>query len=175
MRAKKVLTLIVLTLFLSSCGFQPRSDATFPMPLRVLYLNSNNPYGLFESELKKSLQSAGVTMVENPDQARFILQISQSNLALALASVGTSNQATIYNATYTVTMNLTNNKAQTLIPTQTIKSITTLIVNPQQALSSTNQAELVRQQLQRETIIKIFDILTSKQTQQAVYTHENKS
>jgi LPS-assembly lipoprotein len=174
MKIKSILILIFCTLLLSSCGFQLRGDATFPLPLRVLYLNSNNPYGLFEAELKKALQSTGVTMVENPDQTRFILQISQSDLALSAASVGTSSQATIYNATYTVAISLTNNKGGTIVPTEIIKSITTLIVNPQQALSSTNQADLVREQLQRETINKIFAILTSKQVREAVYTHENK-
>ena len=167
--------MVFCALLLSSCGFHLRSDQSLPTPLRVLYVNSDDPYGTFTANLKKSLQAVGVYLTKTPNESAYILQVSQTNLGLTTTSAGNSNQATIYTGNYSVQISLMNNKQKVLVPTQIVKSTTTFIVNPQQTLSSTNQNDLIAKQLQYETINKIFAILTSEQIQKAVRTsHENK-
>lgn len=157
---------------LFACGFQLRGANSLPPNLRVLSLKSNNPYGLFEANLKKSLEMVGVTLVAKPQDAPITLQILQTTLFSLPSSVGTSSQATVYTVSYEVKMALIDHTGKILMGPRDVTSSSTMTVNAQQEINTTNQLDILSQQLQQDVITQIFAILTSEQARQALAHHE---
>lgn len=155
--------LISLCLLIASCGFQWRGYNTIPPQLRTMYFTSNNPYGEFEARLKKSLQTTGITLVHSPHGAPVTLQILQTALSYNALSIGASSQATIYSVTYLVRLALLDKNGHTLVAPEDLTSTTNLTLSANQLLTTSNQIELTSQQLQRDIIVRIFDILSSEQ------------
>lgn len=176
LKSKFFASLLIFTaLILTGCGFHLRSDKELPLQLRVLYVHSSDPYGEFTLSLKKTLQQVGVTLVNSPQDAPATLDILQSSLAYPASTAGTSSQATVYVVTYTAILDLIDAKGKKIIANESVSSTTTMIVNAQQPLSSTNQLETTSQQLQRNVIMKIFDILSSPAAHQIPEKSKSKN
>lgn len=169
----KVFILSIVMSLLSSCCFHLRGENALPCPLRTIYIKSSNPYGEFEHKLRKAFLASHICVVPCSNHALFSLDINHTTLSYIPSSVGTSSQATVYKVTYAVEISLTDCRGKILMLPQTVKSSSTMIVNAQQALNSTNQIDVLSDQLQRETILKIFDILTSPRVCEIAYSHEN--
>lgn len=166
----KFILLILTCCVLSACGFHPRGDASLPPKLRLLYFTSTNPYGQFEQNLKKALQTVGVALVNSPTDAPVTLKILKTSLVSTPSSIGTSSQATVYTVTFDAQMTLLDSHGRVLYAPQDITSASTMIVNAQQVLNSTNQLDTLSQQLQQDVISQIFGILSSRQVANAVYS-----
>lgn len=165
------ISLVIFALLLNSCCFHLRSEAAYPCPLRVIYIKSNDPYGEFETKLKKAFATTKICVVKCPQDALYALEILHTNTSSLPSSVGTSSQATVYKVTFSAEIQLIDCRGKVIVSPQTVTSSSIMIVNAQQALSSTNQIDVLTAQLQRETIIKIFAILTSEQVCRAVNDH----
>ena len=176
---KRALILIICCCFLTACGFHLRNPGFIPPKLRVLYLTSNNPYGEFEGKLKQSLKSVGIVLVNSPTATPITLQILATSLSYYPTSIGTSNQAMIYDVSYSMQFQLTDAVGTVLYGPQTVYSATNLTLNANQIITSNNQINILSDQLQRDVINKLFNVLSSPAVQQAIQppikeAHENK-
>jgi len=151
---------------LASCGFHLRNQNILPANLRVLYLSSPKPYGEFTSQLRDTLETFNVVIVDHPQQARVTLHIIQSWLSHTTPSIGISNQARIYTFTHHVIFDLRNAKGKVISPAQTVTSSNTLTLNANQLLDTTDQARILANELQRENITKIINRLSSRRTRE---------
>jgi LPS-assembly lipoprotein len=159
---------LLACLCLTACGFELRHTPPLPPSLQTLYLQSSDPYGQFESMLKRSLQLAGVTVVSNSNQAPVTLSIQSKNFSSTATSIGTSSQARVYGLTYDVTYALTNHQGKTLIDSTTVSASGSITLNPNQLLESNGQQDQMIMQLQRNDIQQIIIQLGSKQSAQAI-------
>ncbi|MGB6975979.1 MAG: LPS assembly lipoprotein LptE [Gammaproteobacteria bacterium] len=164
----KSLIAVLTCLCLTACGFELRHQPPLPPSLQTLYLQSSDPYGQFESMLKQTLKLAGVTLVSNPNQAPFILNIQSKNFSTTDVSIGTSSQARVYSLTYEVTYALSNQQGKTLVGPRTVSASGSLTLNPNQLLESNGQQDQMIMQLQRQDIQQIIAQLGSKQVAQTV-------
>lgn len=163
----KIVNTLFLCLIITACGFHLRGESSIPMPLRVMYLKSNHPYGEFETKLKKTFKSTGITLIDDPQDA-VVFEIQQTSLSYRQLSIGTSNQATVYSVSYDVRFAIYDSKGHTLLPAQDISSTSNLTLAANQVLGASNQVDLLSQQLQHDIITRIFIILNSEELHQAL-------
>lgn len=164
-----IIFLYVISLFsLTACAFKLRGQNELPPALRVLYVESDDPYGQFNIKLQNTLRSSDVTLVDSPSSAKVILQISKPVLADRGVTIGSSNQTRIYNISYSVRYVLKTPQGKPILPPQTLTSSRSLTLSPNQLLESNNQLTLLEQEMQRELITLLFDRLTSQQVAQAL-------
>ncbi len=162
-----------LCILLTSCGFHLRGQNALAPQIHVLYLKSNNPYGLFEARLRKTFNMYGITFVDDPEQTPLTLQIEQSNLSYFQTTVGSSSQATIYSVSYKVIIAITDSSGKIIVPSKNIDSDAFLTLNPNQLLTSNNQIDILGQQLQLDVINRIVDILNSPEVGAALANGQN--
>ncbi len=164
------LVFILSTLILCSltaCAFKLRGQNELPQGLRVMYLATDNPYGTFELNVRKTLRSSGITLVDSPEQANVILRLGKPDLSSNQGTVGNSNQSRIYNVLYTDTFSVEDTKGKTLIMGW-LRASRNLTLSANQLIESNNQLPLLEQEMQRDLISQLFNQLTSEQLAQAL-------
>jgi len=171
----KFISLCLLSLFITGCGFQLREANYLPINTRLMYLKSPDPYGRFINKLKKTFYALGVNLTDTQQQAPITFEILANQLGVAQSSIGTSSQSTIYIVTYRASFRLTDHKNSPLTPPYLVSSSANLILNAGQLIDSNNQLILLENQLQQDVITKIIAILGSPQVKAALAhpSHEN--
>lgn len=157
----KALLLGVVCLSVSHCGFQPRSAAQLPPPLRSIALHSHDPYGPLARAMRAQLRRHGFTLVENAAHPILQLHLLKATEERTLRSVFSDGRGAQYQLIYRITAQLhwNNPLAQTLATTQTtpLHSVQRIPLaaavaqsffdNPQAALAKSVEQEIVQQQL----------------------------
>ncbi len=161
-------SLILLTVFLSACGFRFRNQHELPQQLRILYLQSNDPYGPFTISLKQALRSSGVELVDAASEASITLDLQSAHTTVIANSIGPSSQARVYSVNYTVIFALLNSVGAIILPAQHIVVNDTLTLNANQLLDSNNQLKILEEEMRREAIRQIYNRLSSQQVLQLV-------
>ena len=165
---RKLLLLMVLTLSLSlsACGFKLLNANELPASLHRLYLKTEEPYGGFETALRASLRSSGITLVETPAEAAVVLFITKPHLSYSTATVGTSNQSRVYNVVYAVSFGLFNTQGAAILPPQPLFATRDLTLSANQLIESNNQLSLLEQDMQRDVITQLYFRLSSQLVKQ---------
>jgi LPS-assembly lipoprotein len=172
----KLITIGSALFFLTSCGFHLRNQNELPPQLHTIYFQSNDSYDPMQILLKNSLQGMGINTVDNPQQAAITLNIISSSLTHDNPNVVSSDQATTYNFYDTAIFNLINNKTkQPLIANQTVAFSRTLILQPNEILETSSSVDILKQEMNREMVFRIINILNSKNIQKALNTNGNKT
>lgn len=166
--ALKFFPILFLCLLICACGFKLRSLAQLPPQLHVLYLQTPNPYGEFETELKQSLRSSGITLVKSPQEAAITLSIANPTLTNTASTIGPSSQARVYAFTYSVSFQLLNSTGGVIGMPHTVSTSTSVTLSPNQLLQTNNQAATAQRGMERDLITQIYNILSSQQTSQAL-------
>jgi outer membrane lipopolysaccharide assembly protein LptE/RlpB len=167
MKISSILIICILC-SLSACGFKLYSKEELPPQLHTLYLQSDNPYGQFETDLKHSFKTMGINFTDLQTQAPITLKIINTNFSHDNLNTVSSSQATVYNFTYNVTFNLLNSQDKSIISPQTVKSSRTLTLNPNEVIDANPEVDTIKQEMHRELIFKILNRLSSKNTQRAL-------
>ncbi len=155
-----ILSLILLCLLFSACGFHLRGQNVLPSNLHVIKIESQTPYGDFESTLRRKLMALGVNVIRM-SQAPVTLRIISTALFNDVPTFGGSNQARVYVYYYQVKFELINANCQTLIPPQCLTTSKTLIINAGRALESTNQIDILQHEMQIDLAQMIINMLNS--------------
>lgn len=163
-----ILVLLSLILTLTACGFKLRSQAGFPPQMQTLYLNAEDPYGLFETSLRQTLQASGVKLTDSPAAAPVTLNLPRTVLDTDNTTFGGSNEARVFDVTYRVAYSLTDSNGRVIVPMTEIVTSRSLILNANQLLTSNDQLMMLSQEMQRETISKMRDRLSSRQVREAL-------
>ncbi|WP_253306821.1 LPS assembly lipoprotein LptE [unidentified bacterial endosymbiont] len=157
----KALLLGVVCLSVTHCGFQPRSAAQLPQPLRSIALHSHDPYGPLARALHTQLRRHGFILVEHSDHPSLQLHLLNASEERTLRSLFSDGRGAQYQLIYRVTAQLhwSNPPAKTLSTTRTTPSnsvqripLATAVAqsffdNPQAALAKSVEQEIVQQQL----------------------------
>jgi outer membrane lipopolysaccharide assembly protein LptE/RlpB len=153
-------TALFLVILLCACGFHPRMQNVLPRQFCAIYLESVTPYGDFESVLRRSLAAIGVQVMRCP-QAEITLHIISLSIYHDPPTIGGSSQARVYNFYYQVTFAVRDRRNNVILAPQTVTSNATLIMNPGEALESTNQLKVLKYEMQREASHMIINHLNS--------------
>jgi LPS-assembly lipoprotein len=160
LKRAKLLFFLILLLILNACGFHPRNQNVLPPHLHCLKIDSNTPYGDFESTLRRSLVKIGVS-VRRCGQAPVSVHIIDTLTYQDVPTIGGSNQTRVYVYYYQVTFELLDASGHILLSPRTVKTSETLIINAGTALESTAQLEVLKLQMQKEAAHMIINILNT--------------
>ena len=157
-----------LLFLLTGCGFHLRGHEPLPPQLRIMYFEPNSPYTALTKELRHSLQSMKITLVDSAKQAPVTLKVISDKFNQAVTSVGASGQTSTYVITYTVTFQLLDSHGNPIIPTQTASSVHSYSIMTNQYLGGLSYQSSLQSQMQREAVYQILDRLRSYNTRQAL-------
>ncbi len=151
------LTLVVLSLALTACGFHLRDALLLPGdlgPLRVVTKNSYSPLG---QSLSEALGRAGATpAAEGVDDKVATLQILSERWASTPLSVNQFGRAQEYTLRYAVVFELHRADGTDLVPRQAIELSRDYISVPTNSAGTEGEREILARELRRDMVASIL-------------------
>jgi LPS-assembly lipoprotein len=158
-----LICLTSICLLLSGCGFHLRGSFTLAPPLKLMYLQTSDPYGELAHNLRQSLAATGVVFTDTPRQATTILEILHENTSQQLLSVGGTQQTRQYNLVLSVVFQVTTPQGKMIIPQQTVSITQALTIQADQILGGSNEENNLYHQMRKAIIYTLLNVLTSKE------------
>lgn len=159
----KITLAILIAFTLSGCGFRAMPKNPLSPKMRNLYIQSVDPYGQFTLGLKHSLKAGGTNIANNISKASCILELSAIEFSHTGSGIYSSAQANIYTFNLTVLFKIRNAKGENISGERSVTVSRQLTLSPDEVLETSNQVLTIKNEMQREVILKIFNILSSKQ------------
>jgi LPS-assembly lipoprotein len=161
---KSLRTFFILALFVSlaACGFKLRGHAFLPPEMRTIYLKSHAPYEPFTQQLRQTLISTGIQLVENEQAAPITVNILSDGTPRALSGMGTTTQINTYQLIYAVRYEILDQNGRILGTTRTVSARRDYTINANEVLSTTEEYTQLEQDMRRDTIAQIINQLGSK-------------
>ena len=163
----KLFFILITSMLLIGCGFRLNTTKILPPQLNQVYYQTEHPYEKFELYFKKKLQASGAVLLSCPKKAAPIIHIS-SIYGFSNSSPASSTQARIYNLSYTVTINISDSHNQPILAPQTASVTRSIVLQANEVFETTTQADVVKQEMIQELSTKLFNILGSPRTFQAL-------
>lgn len=164
-RFAKRLTLVLLVLAVSACGFHLRGQgetfkaSNIPNPLHISGLPTDSA---LLRELSGQFESAGVRIVDDPAASAATLRLSEYRSASRLLSVDSRNKAVEYELVESVAFSVADTAGVESIGRQRV-AVTRIQYRPEGAvLGSDNEAELLRNDMRRDVVTQILIRLAAR-------------
>ena len=162
-KSTHVIVILLMSLLISSCGFQLRGygeSATLPEFLQTLELNSPDPGNGVTRQLRNQLRSSDVTIIEESQDDIYQLTIGQERTQERVISLNSSARAGEYALSLSVTVQLQLGATTQLGP-ETISIERMYLADPNNAVAKTEEAELIMEEMQRDLASQIINRLQS--------------
>lgn len=156
------LTLLLLT----GCGFHLRGQVALPDTCQPVAINDNSHDTLLAQRLRSQLHAQGIRITANPQQARLILELSDSRFERSQANLSSNTQWRQYTLRYQVTLQVKNHQQQMLSPRSVISSVRYTAENPNQLLGSRHETRTLQQEMRQELAVKVLDHFNTPALQQ---------
>ena len=146
----------LLTLLLSSCGFQLRGQSN--LPFDTLHIAGATPMLV---DLKRNVVAGSKTrLVDTPNGAEAILEIVQEAREKVILSLDTSGRVREYQLRYRVGFRVHDGKGQNWIPTGEIALTRDISFNDAQIIAKENEEALLYRDMQSDMVQQIMRRLT---------------
>ena len=156
--AQRIFCLAAMML-IGSCGFQLRGQTT--LPFDTLYVPGNSPLLV---ELKRNVAAGSQTkMVERPDAAAAVLQLSLEQREKVIQSLDTNGRVREYQLRYRVGFFVHDGKGKNWIPTSEIALTRDISFNDSQIIAKENEEALLYRDMQTDMVQQIVRRLARAQ------------
>lgn len=146
MKLRTLLVILGLTLVLTSCGFQLRTEGHLPPEMKLTRLVIDDRYSMFARRVQVLLEQAGVRFVAVAD-ATAILEIPQNQVLTEVLTIGDNARVREYRITHTVRFRVMAPDGTEIIPLQTIRQTREISFDEQQILAVSREQEYIKQDL----------------------------
>jgi LPS-assembly lipoprotein len=178
MKVGKFLSVLLMSIVLSSCGFQLRGSQALPETLDTVIINSTLQFSPMARALGERLpvyQLKGIPARSDEAKqavvpATVLINLSPESLERRLLSVFSSGQVAEYELIYSVRYQVIFPNAQPISNNMAVSR--EYQDDPQQILAKSRELELVMNEMRLETADRIIRLLSS-QYKLAVATNEN--
>jgi LPS-assembly lipoprotein len=147
------IALLLAALGLTACGFHLRGHAG--MPFDTLYLDAANPNTPFIAELRRSLESSKVKLVESADQADVVLNIVYEVSEKQILTLGGSGRVNEFRLSYRVSLRAYDLKQQDWIPAEEIALRRDYSFDDTKILAKEAEENLLYQSMQSDMVQQI--------------------
>lgn len=155
---------------LSGCGFHLRSAESIPPELRILYLQTPNPYSAFSTQLHDVLSALNIQLTDSPAHAPIILDVVATRLTHNDPAIQSTSAAINYTFVYSTTVELINAQGAIIAGPTTLVTRRVITLNSSQVINSSIGVS-TSQQMIRQNVDKIYFWLISNNTRQALAKH----
>ncbi len=155
----------ILSLSLTSCGFQLRGTHTSPDWLKkgVAVIVENAAHN-WKDLLKDPLEASHIRVIDDPKKAPYWLIIKKEKLKRDIVSVSSSTTPRQYQLTYTVWFSLQTKKGKILLPETSVFVTRPLTINNDRVLGSRNEGEKLKTEMKRDAALKIIEFLYQQES-----------
>ena len=150
-----VLTSILIFSTLTGCRFKSRSSKDVPPHLRILYIDSPNPYDLLTVQLRRTFQALKVCLTRTRESAPIILRIININWKPCIPSILYSSTITPYTYLLSVNFDLETRSGHILMGPRNLILRRQLIQNTNQ-IYTPNATRLMKREMTRIMISLIY-------------------
>ncbi|MEE9452101.1 MAG: LPS assembly lipoprotein LptE [Gammaproteobacteria bacterium] len=162
------ITVVLLSLTLISCGFYLRGRQPIPEELQVLALNSDDPYSNFTQALATALRNRGITVVEPPTTAPFMLYVFDEEVGEEMGGVSSADDTRQYMVSFSVMFQIQDTEGKILVGPRRLSTRRSLVVPISQLLGATNEQVTYMREMRQEMVVSIMSQLTSLGTVRAL-------
>ena len=141
------LLVITLTLFLSACGFQLRGSVNLPAGVEPLFIGGELANSQLGTEVRNLLNGNDIKLAETQESANYRLIITGRDSQTRTLSLGGGTTAAEYQLTESVTFELQNKQAETVLGPRTIDQRSIMRNDPNQVLSSGEEQQILRREM----------------------------
>jgi len=152
--AKKLL-IVVISLWLSACGYHLRGAVDFPEGLKNAYLEGASMQ--LREQFRKALRSSSGHLVNAPDSAGLIIRIfseQASQRVLSLSARGRSNELELY---YRFEYELFGADNALLAARQPLEIKREYFNNQQDIIGKANEETVIRNEMYQQAVRTIID------------------
>jgi LPS-assembly lipoprotein len=153
---------------LAGCGFHLRGSLPLTTELKVLAINSANPYGTLTLQLKQILQSMGAQIVPEESHPALTLFIDNESFTETSITQSASFSVQQYMMVFTVTYHLTDKKGNAIYSPKPVIVKQLYSVNQNQVLSTDAQLQTLQQEMQQTAVYQILSQLNSVEAKTAL-------
>lgn len=158
----KQLLITLCCLLITACGFHLRRPAKLPQKMRVIYLNTENPYSSLSRYLKRALTASGVKLAQSPDKAHVILSVSDDKTSVHQIGVGANQQTRAFEVISSLTYRLTTPRGKIITRKTVIRTTRQITLMPNEELFNTNKLDNTRTAIQNDLIEQLLYRLYSR-------------
>lgn len=148
--------LLGLCLVLAACGFRLREDVRLPDNLKTLRLAQVDPYSAIGRDLQAALERAGATVLVDPAAPASVLRIDKLAERRSPLTVDAAGRAQEFEIVLSAEVSLSDEQGVIVMPAQSIELRRDYLFDTAQAQGSSNEEELMREELQRELVQAIL-------------------
>jgi LPS-assembly lipoprotein len=156
MKAVRLPVLVLLVVFLSSCGFHLRGEAQLSPAMQVLAIEGADALSPLGRDLRKALDRSGARVVEAGTEGAAVLRIGSNQFRTDVLSVGGNARANEYTIRYHVEFDVVGAGATPLLAKQTIELSRDFTFDATQALGIAAEQDLLTGELQRDMVQAIL-------------------
>jgi len=154
------LTLVFALLLLSGCGFHLRGNIDLPADLKQMHVQGTSKYSGLGLELRRSLKTNGVEVVDEINSAQVVLRISSPAYTRRLLSVlGDSGKVAEYELSYSLDISLHDRKGSILLAPQTLRQLRDYTFDSDGVLGKGNEEARLRKDMERDLVRQVLSRL----------------
>ena len=153
-RLSRFIAMLSVFMLLTACGYHLRGEAI--MPFKTIYISAANPGSALIKELRKSLKTNKIQVMEKPDKAEVILNIpleQQDKVILSLDATGLVNE---YQLRYRVSLRAYDNQQREWLPASDLLLTRDLIYDNSQILAMSSEEALLYQNMRSDMAQQIL-------------------
>jgi LPS-assembly lipoprotein len=156
---------------LTACGFHLRGQGPsvlLPSQLKVLFVESKQPYSVLTREVEQMLTGMGVKLVDNARAAPFTLSIIRAEASQQTTGMSPTTQISTYALSYTIIYQITDKEGRMVVPPRTITASRSYASNTNQMLSANYEYAQLENDMRRDVISQMTYQLGANDILQAV-------
>ncbi len=146
MKLRHLLSLLLVLLLVSACGFQLQTRAELPPEMLRTRLEIQSPYSEFARRLETHLEQNGVQVVTVLENAA-VLEVPINSVRKEIQSIGDNARVREFLIRHTVQFRLLDSGGNELIPLQTFEQSRVYSFNEQDILAAEREDEFLRDDL----------------------------
>ena len=156
---KYKILLMALTLIVSSCGWQLRDTQIIPSSIGSIYVSSSNPNSALITELKRALNTYGVSVASNSAGADYAVVIVDFRQNHRTASLNASARVAEYQLNEDVDFYIIDSEGNQITPLSTASVERVYEFSEDDILASDNEEKFVRDGMREDIVRQILNRL----------------
>ena len=159
---RQLLTVYVIALVLTACGFHLRGQLPLPQSVDVLYVEGERSE--FKSRLQELLTQAGASVVSSASAAKVIIVLDEVSTKREVNTIDGRGKSNSYDLVSRVNYRLVDSSGR-VIRSKSLKESTIYDYDPVQQLEAESEERELRKEMEQELLFRLLQQLRASGAQ----------
>jgi LPS-assembly lipoprotein len=146
----RITVLLLLAMSLVACGFHLRGDIDLSPQFERTFLEAQPLGAAYEYQLRRTLETNGVQLVDTPEQATGILTVRSASRDRRVLSVDSAGKVSEYELIERIEIAAREPDGAIIFEPRTLTARRSMQFDPDQALGSEGEEVILREEMRRE-------------------------